>query len=132
MEDFYREYILDHYRKPRNFGHLDEPTITFEDSNILCGDEIRIELLVDEAGRIEDVRFSGKGCAISQAATSMLTETLRGQELSAVAVIPKEWVLDELGLGLGITPARMKCALLGLKVVKSAALGEIARWPDEE
>ena len=132
MEDFYREYILDHYRKPRNFGHLENPTITFEDSNILCGDEIRIELLVDEEGRITDVRFWGKGCAISQAATSMLTETLRGQELSAVAVIPKEWVLDELGLGLGITPARMKCALLGLKVVKSAALGELARWPDEE
>jgi nitrogen fixation NifU-like protein len=132
MEDFYREYILDHYRKPRNFGHLAKPTISFEDRNILCGDEIRVELLVDAEGRVADVRFSGKGCAISLAATSMLTETLRGQELAAVAVIPKEWVLDELGLGLGITPARMKCALLGLKVVKSAALGEIARWPDEE
>ena len=132
MDDFYREHILDHYRNPRNFGHLETPTTTFEDRNPLCGDEIRVELLVDQDGCVEDVRFSGKGCAISQAATSMLTESLRGQKLTAVAHLQKEQVLDDLGVGSGITPARMKCALLGLKVVKSAALGEIARWPDEE
>jgi len=132
MDDFYREHILDHYRNPRNFGHLDTPTVTFEDRNPLCGDEIRIELLVDDTGCVADVRFSGKGCAISQAATSMLTESLRGQKLTDIAVLPKEQILDDLGVGMGITPARMKCALLGLKVVKSAVLGEIARWPDEE
>lgn len=132
MDDFYREHILDHYRNPRNFGTLDAPTTSFEDRNPLCGDEIRVELLVDESGSVADVRFTGKGCAISQSAMSMLTETLRGQKLTAIAVLPKEQVLDDLGVGTGITPARMKCALLGLKVVKSAALGEIARWPDEE
>ncbi len=132
MDDFYREHILDHYRNPRNFGHLDAPTITFADRNPLCGDEVCIELLVDDNERVLDIRFSGKGCAISQAATSMLTESMRGHSLSEIAQWPKEHVLDELGVGMGITPARIKCALLGLKAVKSAALGQIARWPDEQ
>lgn len=130
MDDFYKEHILDHYRNPRNFGALEHATATFEDRNPLCGDELRVELLIDAAGKVEDVRFSGKGCAISQAAMSMLGETLTGMDLTDVAKLPKERVLEELGIG--ISPARMKCAMLGLKVVKSAALGEIARWPDED
>jgi nitrogen fixation NifU-like protein len=130
MDDFYKEYILDHYRNPRNFGHLDAPTAVAEDLNPLCGDKIRFELLVDGDGRVSDVRFSGKGCAISQASASMLSESLKGEKLEDVARFSQERVLENVGIG--ISPARMKCAMLGLKVAKSAALGEIAHWPDEE
>ena len=129
MDDFYKEYILDHYRNPRNFGHLDAPTAVAEDLNPLCGDRIRFELLVED-GRVTDVRFSGRGCAISQASASMLSETLKGEKLEDVARWTKEAVLENVGIG--ISPARMKCATLGLKVVKTAALGEIAQWPDED
>ena len=130
MDDFYKEYILDHYRNPRNFGHLEAPTAVAEDLNPLCGDKIRFELQVDAAGRVSDVRFSGKGCAISQASASMLSESLKGEKLEDVARFSQERVLENVGIG--ISPARMKCAMLGLKVAKSAALGEIAHWPDEE
>jgi nitrogen fixation NifU-like protein len=129
MDDFYKEYILDHYRNPRNFGHLEHADVVAEDLNPLCGDRIRVELKLDD-GKVDDVRFTGKGCAISQASMSMLTESLRGQRLEDIARIPKEKVLENVGIG--ISPARMKCAMLGLKVLKTAALGEIASWPDEE
>lgn len=130
MDDFYRDYILDHYRNPRNFGHLESPDAVAEDTNPLCGDRIRMELRVDENGRVSDVRFSGKGCAISQASASMLTEGVKGQRLEDVARLPKEAVLENVGIG--ISPTRMKCAMLGLKVLKSAAVGELATWPDED
>ena len=129
MDDFYKEYILDHYRNPRNFGHLDHPTAKAEDLNPLCGDKIAMELSVGPDGKIDDVRFSGKGCAISQASASMLTESLKGKTLEEVAQLSHDVVLENVGIG--ISPTRMKCAMLGLKVAKSAALGEIATWPDE-
>jgi nitrogen fixation NifU-like protein len=129
MDDFYKEYILDHYRNPRNFGHLDHPTAVAEDLNPLCGDKIQMELSVGPDGKIDDVRFSGKGCAISQASASMLTESLKGKTLEEVARLSHDVVLENVGIG--ISPTRMKCAMLGLKVAKSAALGEIATWPDE-
>jgi nitrogen fixation NifU-like protein len=129
MDDFYKEYILDHYRNPRNFGHLDQPSASAEDLNPLCGDTIRMELAVDGNGKVEDVKFSGKGCAISQASASMLTETIKGMKLEDVAKLPQDAVLENVGIG--ISPTRMKCAMLGLKVAKSAALGELASWPDE-
>jgi nitrogen fixation NifU-like protein len=129
MDDFYKEYILDHYRNPRNFGHLDHPTAKAEDLNPLCGDKIAMELSVGQDGKIDDVRFSGKGCAISQASASMLTESLKGKTLEEVAQLSHDVVLENVGIG--ISPTRMKCAMLGLKVAKSAALGEIATWPDE-
>lgn len=130
MDDFYKEYILDHYRNPRNFGTLEAPDATFEDLNPLCGDRIRFDLQIDAEGRVSDVRFFGKGCAISQASASMLSESLKGERLEDVARFSQDRVLENVGIG--ISPARMKCAMLGLKVAKSAALGEIARWPDEE
>ena len=129
MDDFYKEYILDHYRNPRNFGHLEHPTAVAEDLNPLCGDKIQMELQVGADGKISDVRFSGKGCAISQASASMLTESLKGKTLEEVAHLSHDVVLENVGIG--ISPTRMKCAMLGLKVAKSAALGEIATWPDE-
>ena len=129
MDDFYKEYILDHYRNPRNFGHLDHPTAVAEDLNPLCGDKIHMELAVGADGIVNDVRFEGKGCAISQASASMLTESLKGKTLEEVAKLSQDVVLENVGIG--ISPTRMKCAMLGLKVAKSAAMGEIATWPDE-
>ena len=129
MDDFYRDYILDHYRNPRNFGRLEEPDAQAEDLNPLCGDQIRMELKLDD-GTISDIRFSGRGCAISQASASMLTERIKGMKLSDIAKLSKAVVLEDVGIG--ISPTRMKCAMLGLRVLKSAAIGEIAGWPDEE
>jgi nitrogen fixation NifU-like protein len=130
MDDFYRDYILDHYRNPRNFGTLEKPDATAEDLNPLCGDQIRMDVAVAGDGTVSDVKFSGKGCAISQASASMLTETVKGMKLEDVARLSKETVLENVGIG--ISPTRMKCAMLGLRVLKSAAVGSIAGWPDEE
>ncbi len=129
MDDFYKEYILDHYRNPRNFGHLERVDVTAEDLNPLCGDTIKMELALDDERRVQDIKFSGRGCAISQASASMLTGTVKGMKLEDVAKLSQDAVLDNVGIG--ISPTRMKCAMLGLKVLKSAALGEIASWPDE-
>jgi len=129
VDDFYRDFILDHYRNPRNFGTLDHPDAQAEDLNPLCGDQIRMELKVDD-GVVSDVRFSGKGCAISQASASMLTERVKGMRLADVAKLSKDAVLEDVGIG--ISPTRMKCAMLGLRVLKSAAIGRLAAWPDEE
>ncbi|HEX3670368.1 MAG TPA: SUF system NifU family Fe-S cluster assembly protein [Candidatus Cybelea sp.] len=129
MDDFYRDYILEHYRHPRNFGTLEQADVAAEDINPLCGDQIRMELKLED-GVVTDVRFSGKGCAISQASASMLTERIKGMKLGDVAKLSKDAVLEDVGIG--ISPTRMKCAMLGLRVLKSAAIGELAGWPDEE
>ena len=128
LEDFYREYILDHYRNPRNRGEIAAPDITYADSNPLCGDEIRIDLLVKD-GVVDDVKFSGRGCAISQASVSMLTEMIEGKPIEEVKAITKEDVLEMIGIPL--TPVRVKCALLGLKVLKGGVYG-IETLDDED
>jgi nitrogen fixation NifU-like protein len=128
MDDLYREVILDHYQHPHNHGTLPDPDITFEDSNPLCGDKIRVDLKVKD-NIVQEVRFSGKGCAISQASASMLTDELVGKSLDDIKKIDKDFVFEMLGIPL--SPSRVKCALLSLKVVKAGAYG-INEWPDEE
>jgi nitrogen fixation NifU-like protein len=117
MDDLYRENILDHYKNPRNSGHLDHPTVTAEGVNPLCGDELSVELLV-EGGVVSDVRYNGRGCAISQAAASMISDAVKGRPVEEVERIGREDVLDELGIPL--TPIRLKCALLSVGVLKVA------------
>ncbi len=119
FDQLYREVILDHYKNPRGHGVLESPDAEAEGQNPLCGDEVSIYVSFAEDGdTIEDVRFSGRGCAISQAATSMLTEMVKGRSATHVATLPKDELLEEIGIPL--TPVRLKCALLGLGTLKVA------------
>ena len=119
FEQLYREVILDHYKNPRGHGVIEGADAEAEGLNPLCGDEVSIYVSLGEDGEtIEDVKFSGRGCAISQAATSMLTEMVTGRSATEVATLDKEELLEEIGIPL--TPIRLKCALLGLGVLKVA------------
>jgi nitrogen fixation NifU-like protein len=118
FDALYRELILDHYKNPRNHGLLDPADARAEGQNPLCGDEVSVSVRLDDSGVIEDLGFEGRGCAISQAATSMLTDLVKGRTAEEVAAMPKEELLDELGIPL--TPVRLKCAILGLGVLKLA------------
>ncbi len=118
-DDLYREVILDHYKNPRGHGVLEGADAEADGMNPLCGDEVSIYVAFgDDGDTIEDVKFSGRGCAISQAATSMLTELVKGRSATAVATLPRDELLEEIGIPL--TPIRLKCALLGLGVLKVA------------
>jgi nitrogen fixation NifU-like protein len=128
VDDLYRDYILDHYKNPRNAGELEGATHTYHDTNPLCGDEITMSLRIED-GRVADIRFDGRGCAISQASASMLTEDVKGKTLDEVRAIDRQRVFDNLGIT--ISPARVKCALLGLKALKGAAWG-LTEWPDDQ
>ena len=128
LKDLYRDVILDHNRKPRNFGVLEHPDAHADGHNPLCGDRLTISLKMN-GDQVEDIRFEGKGCAISTAATSLLTDELVGMTREELVRMPKDYVLELLGIDISAT--RMKCAMLGLKIVKSAALGQPAEWEDE-
>lgn len=129
--NLYRENILDHYKRPRNFGHLDKPDVTFEEYNVSCGDKIIIELKLgapfektqgkqgsEPGSRIDDIRFSGEGCAISMASASMLTEKVKGMDVSTIMKLSTADILSLIGTTL--TPTRVKCAMLPLEVLHQA------------
>jgi nitrogen fixation NifU-like protein len=130
MDNLYRDFILEHYRSPHNKGYLDPHDLHFADSNPTCGDEMSMTLRLDASGaEISDVAFDGRGCAISQAAASILTDGLRGLSLDEVKAMDPKQLLVELGVPIG--PARLKCALLSYKVLQGAVRGGEFDWPAE-
>jgi nitrogen fixation NifU-like protein len=128
MDDLYRDYILEHYRAPHNFGTLEHADATYEGYNPLCGDRITMMLGIDDSDTVREVAFTGRGCAISQASASLLTDRIKGKPLSEVARIGTPEVLDELGIE--ISPARLKCALLSLDTLQKALAGRVT-WSVE-
>ncbi len=123
--DMYKQNILDHYRNPHNYGEIENPDIEYEDVNPSCGDEIDVYVELDEDGEIVDAKFKGEGCAISQASASMLTDEIKGMTLEEVKDLDRDYIMDMLGIDLN--PMRVKCAVLGLKVLE----GGVAEYEAE-
>jgi nitrogen fixation NifU-like protein len=125
MDDLYRDYILEHYKRPRNFGELEPHDLQAHEFNPLCGDELGVQIRVED-GRVADLRFHGHGCAISQASASIASEELIGMPLDEVAALDADWLFELLGIPISAT--RRKCALLGLKAMRAAITGD-GTWP---
>jgi nitrogen fixation NifU-like protein len=125
-DEVYRENILEHYQRPRNRGTLEQPDVTYEDANPLCGDRIRMDFRIQD-NRIAEVRFSGHGCAISQAAASMLCERVEGPGARRVKQLSREDACSEM-IGIELGPVRLKCALLALKTLKAGVYARLSGW----
>jgi nitrogen fixation NifU-like protein len=127
-DELYRDYILEHYKSPHHFGSLEQHDLEAHDVNPLCGDELKVQIAVDENGVITDIAFEGTGCAISQASASIASDEYIGMKVDDVTKLDHAWIQDLLGIE--ISPTRKKCAQLNLKVMRGAVTGD-ASWPDE-
>jgi len=131
--DFYRDIILDYYRHPRNYGSIDDAEIKVHESNTLCGDDIELYIKLNRDREVEDIKFRGKGCAISIASASLMTELLKGKKLDELLSFTKKDLLDALGIEtLGLNPVRIKCALLPYKALKIGVYNHLGKEMSEE